>query len=49
VSAHVDLGTVQGCGAPVACKGGSNEAIKKNPIISAVASSLQNIEKLIGK
>lgn len=33
----------------MACKGGSNEAIKKNPIISAVASSLRNIEKIIGE
>ncbi len=49
VDTHNNRGAVQGCGAPVACKGGSNEAIKKNPIISAVASSLQNIEKLIGK
>ena len=46
---HVNRGAVTGCGAPVACKGGSNEAIKKNPIISAVASSLQSIEKIIGE
>jgi hypothetical protein len=46
---HVNRGAVTGCGAPVACKGGSNEAIKKNPIVSAVASSLQSIEKIIGE
>jgi len=36
-----------GCRTPVTMKGGSRESIKKNHLISAVASSLVNIEQII--
>eukprot|EP00585_Thalassiosira_rotula_P011384 CAMPEP_0196135148 /NCGR_PEP_ID=MMETSP0910-20130528/3889_1 /TAXON_ID=49265 /ORGANISM="Thalassiosira rotula, Strain GSO102" /LENGTH=833 /DNA_ID=CAMNT_0041395247 /DNA_START=325 /DNA_END=2826 /DNA_ORIENTATION=- len=38
---------VKGCGTPVTMKGGSRESIKKNHLISAVVSSVQNIEQII--
>ncbi|KAL3793182.1 hypothetical protein ACHAW5_001410, partial [Stephanodiscus triporus] len=37
----------EGCGASVTCKGGSREAVRNNPIISAVASSLREIERIV--